>query len=241
MDWLNYVDLMVCPTEFTYQLISDWRDRFGFAWDVVHVPWPIDIERFPYRLRQACRSFLFVNGTGGCPGRRPDGSLTEYRRKGCDVVFQAARMVPEIPLLVYSQTIDLPRAPRNVQVRKPPRKNEQLYRGGDVCIQPSYWEGLGLQLLECQAAGLPLVTTGAPPMNEYRPFRAVPVKETEIVSVYGRHPITANKVSPADLAGILEELFETDISEASRNAREFVDREHSWPQVQHRLREILQK
>jgi glycosyltransferase involved in cell wall biosynthesis len=241
MDWLNCVDLMICPTQYTYQLLSDWKHRFGFAWDVVHVPWPIDTGRFSFRCRQRCRRFLFVNGTGGCPARRPDGSLTEYRRKGCEVVFQAASMVPEIPLIVYSQTSDIPRAPRNVELRKPPRKNDQLYRDGDVCVQPSSWEGLGLQLLECQAAGLPLVTTDAPPMNEYHPLRTVPVAEKEIVSVCGNHPITSNQVSPSDLAQILAELFEMDIAAASRNAREFVEREHGWREAQHLFRETLLK
>lgn len=228
LDWVNYVDLMICPTRHTYELISDWKRRFGFAWDVVHVPWPVDSKRFPFRRREKCRRFLFINGTGGCRGRRPDGSLTDYRRKGCEVLFEAASMVPEIPLIVYSQIHDVPHAPANVDVRKGPRRNEHLYREGDVCVQPSHWEGLGLQFLECQAAGLPLVTTDSPPMNEYQPLRAVPVAETEIVSVHGNHPLTSNKLDPADLAATLEGLFESDISAASENARRFAVREHSW-------------
>ncbi len=241
LDWVNYVDLMMCPTKYTYKLIGEWKSRFGFAWDVVHVSWPVDTQRFPFRRRERCRRFLFVNGTGGSCGRRSDGSLTPYRRKGSEVLFEAAGMVPHIPLVVYSQADDVPLAPRNVELRKPPRRNVQLYKHGDVCVQPSHWEGLGLQLMECQASGLPLVTTDAPPMNEYQPIRAIPVAETEIVSVCGTHPITANRIDPADLARILEELYETDVSQASERARQFVVREHSWQRALPLLTDRMRK
>ena len=231
--------LVAAAWRLSYERITDWKDRFGFDWDVVHLPWPVDTQRFRFRRRQKCRGFLFVNGTGGCAARRADGSFTAYRRKGCEALFEAASMVPEIPLIVYSQVDDLPRPPRNLQLRKAPRENERLYDEGDVCVQPSHWEGLGLQLLECQSAGLPLVTTDASPMNEYRPLRVVPVAGTEIVSVFGNHPITSNGIDPADLAGVLESLFETDIAEASLAAREYVVREHSWERAWCLLRETL--
>jgi glycosyltransferase involved in cell wall biosynthesis len=226
---------MIAPTRHTCGLLSDWRRRFGFAWDVVHVPWPIDTERFRFRQRETCRRFLFVNGTGGTFGRRPDGSITEYRRKGIEVIFEAAAMVPGIPITVYSQIDEIPPAPPNVELRRGPLRNEQLYEGGDVCVQPSHWEGIGLQLLECQAAGLPLVTTDAPPMNEYQPLRTIPVKATELVLVFQDHPIISNHVDPTDVAGILEALYETDLAQESRSAREFVVREHSWEGALRRL------
>jgi glycosyltransferase involved in cell wall biosynthesis len=235
LDWVNYVDLMICPTQYTFDLLRGWKRRFGFAWDVVHVPWPIDTDRFRFRPRDRCRRFLFVNGTGGCPARRPDGSLTEYRRKGCGVLFEAAAMIPHVPFVVYSQIDEIGQPPGNVELRKAPRQNERLYEEGDVCVQPSHWEGLGLQMLECQSAGLPLITTDAPPMNEHRPLRSIPVCGTEVVSVYGKHAITSHLIDPADLAGILEALHGTDVAEASRQARRFVVAEHSWEQARRLL------
>jgi len=228
LGWTRIVDLMICPTIHTYKLVSQWKRRFGFAWDVVYVPWPVDARRFRFRRREMCRRFLFVNGTGGTCGRRPDGSLTAYHRKGIEVLLEAASMLPEIPFTVCSQTDHVPAAPPNVTLCRPAAKNVDLYRHGDVCVQPSHWEGIGLQLLECQAAGLPLVTTDAPPMNEYQPLRAIPVAGTEVVSVFGNHPITSNNIDPAVLAKILEGLYETDIEDASLQARDFIVREHSW-------------
>jgi glycosyltransferase involved in cell wall biosynthesis len=118
--------------------------------------------------------------------------------------------------------------PSNVELRPPPTDNARLYDEGDVCVQPSHWEGLGLQLLECQAAGLPLVTTDAPPMNEFAPLRTVPSREKELLRGMADHVLTAHKLSAEALAATLEPLYKADIRESSAEARAFIEREHSW-------------
>lgn len=230
-DWLHLTDLMICPTRHTYDLFSNWKRRFGFAWQLVYVPWPVDLDRFRFRRRKRCERFLFVNGTGGCRATGADGKLTQYRRKGLDIVLEAARRLRPIPFLVYSQVHERLPIPDNVELRYPPAQNERLYDEGDVCVQPSRWEGLGLQLLECQAAGLPLVTTDAPPMNELQPLRAVAARSQEIVSIVGRNLVTAHHVAPDDLAVALEPLYRSRIDEPSTRARSFIEREHSWTQA----------
>lgn len=231
LDWLPYVDLMICPTRHTFRMLQQWRQNLGFAWDIVHVPWPIDPQRFTFRRRERCDRFVFINGTGGMQAQRLDGSLTSYTRKGLELVAATARLLPQAPFLLYSQEGVLPPLSSNVQVRKAPRDNRDLYKEGDVCVQPSHWEGLGLQLLECQAAGMPLVTTDAAPMNEYRPLRAVPVKDTELVFVYGDQAVDAQLVDPGDLAKVLRELHGSDLREASMQARAWIEREGAWQRV----------
>lgn len=235
LDWLPYVDLMICPTLATYRMLLQWRRDLGFTWDVVHVPWPVDPQRFDYRRRERCRKFVFANGTGGGRGRRTDGSRTPYRRKGFELLAATARLLRTVPFLCYSQQVDLPSLPDNVELRRGPSDNRELYVEGDVCVQPSHWEGLGLQLLECQAAGLPLVTTDAPPMNEHRPFRTVPVSETELVFVYGDQPVEAQLVRPETLAEVLQEIHGTDIGEASQQARRFIEQHRSWAHLRETL------
>jgi len=118
--------------------------------------------------------------------------------------------------------------PDNVEIRPAPKNNSDLYHDGDVCVLPSHWEGLGLQLLECQAAGLPLVTTDAPPMNECRPFRTVPVADIEPVFINGEQPIESHLIRPEDLAAVLDEIYDSEIGDASERARAYVERERSW-------------
>lgn len=239
LEWVKYVDLMLAPTRFTYERLTEWKKRYGFCWDVVELPWPVDATRFAFQQRTTCERFLFVNGTGGGRGIRPDGNQTEYRRKGAELMAETARLLPDIPFVWYSQTDDLPPLPPNVERRPSPEDSTRLYEVGDVCVQPSSWEGIGLQLLECQAAGMPLVTTDAAPMNEFRPLRTVPARLIEPVRVYGPDPILSHAVSPEDLAATLRQLIGTDLSEASRAARRFVEEQHSWAQAVSILKEHL--
>lgn len=227
-DWLYDVDLLICPTQHTFRVMQAWKQRFGFGWRLLHLPWPIDDGGFRFRLREKCRRFVFVNGWGGCRGRRAGRSPTPYQRKGIELLFEAARLLPRVPFIVYSQTAELPPWPPNVQLRPPPLRNRDLYQEGDVCVQPSHWEGIGLQLLESQAAGMPLITTDAPPMNEHNPFRTIRVCKTEDVLLGGDYPVPSQLMDPRDLAATLEAVFETDIHDASRQARRFVESEHNW-------------
>ena len=242
MDWLPFVDLMLCPTRRTHAHVLDWRSRYGFGWDVRHVPWPVDTGRFRFRERRRCERFAFVNGWGGAASRRLDGSLTPYGRKGMELIAEAARIAPHLPLpfkRLFAGTRELPSFPGNVELRPPPADNRRLYEDGDVCVQPSHFEGLGLQLLECQAAGMPLVTTDAPPMNEYEPIAAVPVIGIEIVRFGRAQPFASQRMDARDLVRVLEGLLGADIAEASRRARAFVEREHSWERALPILSESL--
>ncbi len=238
-DWLRLVDLVICPHAWSYQVFTSWKERYGMAWDVVHLPWPIDTLRLPFRERQRCRRFLFVNGTGGCRARSLKSGLATPRRKGVDLVLEAAALLPSVPFLVYTQLPLHRRCPPNVELRTERLSRAELYQEGDVCVQPSHWEGLGLQLLECQAAGMPLLTTDAPPMNEFKPFHVVPVHETDVVSIADFHPLTANFMRPQDLAAALAEIHGADIRESSRAARDFIERERSWDRAVEVFRRLL--
>ena len=118
--------------------------------------------------------------------------------------------------------------PPNVELRDASERNERLYDEGEVCVLPSHWEGLGLPLLECQAAGMPLVTTDAAPMNEHQPLATRPSARTETISIHRNFPLAAHLPDPDDLVRVLRGLVGTDVREASRAARSFVERRHSW-------------
>jgi len=238
LEWLQFVDLMICPTRHALLQMVDWKRRYGFGWDAIHVPWPIDAERFHFKERERCRRFLYVNGWGGSEIRRLDGTKPAYGRKGCDLIVEAAHLEPRLSFVVYSQAkanLDLP---KNIEWRTGPASNADLYHEGDVCVQPSRFEGLGLPLLECQAAGLPLVTTDAPPMNEYEPLGTIPVSGSEIV-VVGGGPIASQMIDPRDVVDTLLPLVDSDIRAASRQARDYLVKHHSWDAAAEQLRQAM--
>ncbi len=227
LQWLQFVDLMICPTLHTWQLMHDWTRRYGFGWKSIHVPWPVDAERFQFRQRKVCREFLFVNGWGGGEARRPDGSPVSYHRKGMELIVAAAQLAPDLKFVIRSLQPVSFELPHNIRVAPALRDNVGLYDEGDVCVQPSHYEGLGLQLLECQAAGMPLISTAGPPMNEANPWRTIPTCGQEVVNVGGGF-ISAELMTPEALVETLRPLVGTDIRQASREAREYVETERNW-------------
>ena len=239
LDWLRIADVMIGPTNFTYDYLCNWRKRFGFGWEVVHVPWPVDAQRFRFRQRRRCERFLFVNGRGGPRGTRVGGSQTPYRRKGMDLMVEAMWAAPRLKFLLSSQQGDVPKLPPNAMILPSPADHRRLYDHGDVCVQPSHLEGLGLQLLECQAAGMPLITTDAPPMNEHNPWVRIPVTGAETVLYGPQQPVPWQQMDPRRLAGLLEDVAGTDITEASKRARAFIESEHNWAKAAGQLGQIF--
>ena len=227
LSWLPFVDVMICPTLHAHKLMIDWVQRYGFGWKTVYVPWPVDGNRFPFRQRTLCREFLFVNGWGGGLAHRPDGSQAPYQRKGMELIIAAARIAPDLKFVIRSQH-QLPAGlPANIRIAPPLDDNAGLYEEGDVCVQPSHYEGLGLQLLECQAAGMPLITTAGPPMNEANPWRTIPTCGQEVINVGGGF-ISAELMTPESIVETLRPLAGSDIREPSRQSREYVQRERCW-------------
>ncbi len=96
-----------------------------------------------------------------------------------------------------------------------------------------------MQLLECQAAGMPLVTTDLPPMNEYQPLATIPVIGSEIIAYGSGQPIAAPLMTGDALARVLEGLLGSDITEASRRARAYVESQHSWTRAASLLKASL--
>ncbi len=225
--WLQFVDLMICPTMHTYRLMDDWTRRYSFDWKNVFVPWPVDATRFPFQQRRVCQEFLFVNGWGGGQAHCPNGAPVGHHRKGVELIIAAARLAPDLRFVIRSLTPLSFALPENVRVAPALRDNSRLYDEGDVCVQPSHYEGLGLQLLECQAAGMPLVTTDASPMNEANPWRTIPTCGREVVNVGGGF-ISAELMTPETLVETLRPLVGMDIRQASRDARMYIEQERNW-------------
>jgi glycosyltransferase involved in cell wall biosynthesis len=227
LDWLDDVDVMLAPTRRTASMLNQWKRQFGFRWIVEDLPWPIDAETFSFRRRYRAERFVYVHGSGGFRAFRNGVESDLIARKGLATLLQAVREAPQVPLIVYGDEPPGVSVPPNVEFRAPLDDNRELYIDGDICIQPSLWEGLGLPLLECQAAGMPLVTTDLPPMNEHSPFAVIPAKEVS-ACLKPDYWIAAADLCPDDIARVMRNTWRRWIPFASSRARRFIVREHNW-------------
>jgi glycosyltransferase involved in cell wall biosynthesis len=148
-------DKIVCPNRFCQLIVR----RFGFK-NTIRLTWPVDVGSLPERqISGPAKTFVHVAGKIGQDDRKATLLTVE--------AFHRTRN-PDISLIVRSQSplphqINDPRI--NYVVGNIPNYQD-LYREGDVFIQTSKAEGLGLSILEPIACGLPVLTTDYPPMNE---------------------------------------------------------------------------
>lgn len=103
-------------------------------------------------------------------------------------------------------------------------------------ILPSRWEGLELQLFECQAAGMPLITTDGPPMSEANPWRRMPCEPGR---VHLSHDFVSWNVAPRDIARAMQEALGADIAEASERAREWVVANRDWSKLAPKIQAMI--
>lgn len=211
--WVRQVQMMWAPTQWSQLYLQEIAEANSkkapcdWAKYIYGGSWGVNLDRFKFQRREVCEQFVYCNGFGGAGNR-----------KGVDVIAKAAAMLPEAKVLVYSQKDGLPEMPANCEIIvENVADPAQLYARGSVSLAPSRWEGLGLQLYEAQASGMPVITTDAPPMNECRPYRLLPVASESMVHLH-RRAVKAYEVDPVQLALAMARVWDRPIAEASMQA-----------------------
>jgi glycosyltransferase involved in cell wall biosynthesis len=154
-DW-DYCDLFACPNNMALRTVRSYGRT-----NSVQLPWCLDLESLPARsIRGPARTFIHNAGLVDVDDRKGTRDTIEAfsrtRRKDIRLIV---RLQKEAPLPEIDGRID-------VQIGNVP-SHADLYRDGDVAIQPSKMEGIGFMILEAMCSGLPVITTDYPPMCEY--------------------------------------------------------------------------
>jgi len=154
-EW-KYCDLFVCPSRFTEKIVRS----YGFT-NTCYLPWPIDLANLPIRhVSGPARHFVHNAGLVDHDDRKGTRDVIQAfnRIKRSDIRL-TIRMQKEVPLPPFDERIEvLVGNLSNVSA---------LYSTGDICVQPSKMEGIGFMVLEPACAGMPVITTDYPPMNEF--------------------------------------------------------------------------
>jgi hypothetical protein len=216
-EWFNPNDelyklcsAIACPNNFTYNLIKN----LGYPNCFQILP-PIRINNI--KSRQIIgKPSLFIHNAG---------IVDSDDRKGTLLVLQAFKNVlkKDINLIVRAQkSFDIPFHLKDSRIKliiKNYKNNFELYKIGEVAIQPSRMEGIGYSILEPTILGIPVITTDYPPMSYYGTHNFM-VKTIE--SKRFPYPTTkgishAHLVEPLlnDLINAIENCAETDITNNS--------------------------
>lgn len=159
------VDFLAAATRYTISFLKG----LGFS-NLLYLPPPIKLEDLPERAITGKGRSFFHNA----------GIIDDDDRKATHTVIRAFSKVknPEIQLLIRSQhPVDLKVDDSRIIIHRGNLLDRaDLYREGDVAIQPSKLEGVGFNILEPVACGVPTITTDCEPMNEWVSERFLLVK-----------------------------------------------------------------
>ncbi len=154
----RYVDLFICTTMQCYKGIE--------LKNKVFIPCPIDTHKIKYRQRIGKPKWFIHNaGNMGIGGRK--GTL-EVMRAFTKVKNQTLKLWVNSQVDVSEEIERIVESDQRISLNIKNFDNyEDLYEHGDVLIYTPHYDGQALISAEAMAAGLPVITINAAPMNEH--------------------------------------------------------------------------
>jgi glycosyltransferase involved in cell wall biosynthesis len=210
------------------------RELKALGLNAALIPVPVDTNRLIFKERKKAELFISVYGYGGPKDRRSIPEILEAWKKMAGgapkLVIRAQKPVEEIKG-------QLPPAGISVELGNMPEPAD-LYKVGDIALQPSRYEGVGVSLVEAQACGMVVIAVNAEPMKDIVCGPLIPVEKTIKIPIMGKL-ITSNIPSVKGLIDIITPLRGKDISDLSRKARSFAEEKFSWVALKDRWIETL--
>ena len=155
-------DFLFCSTRRHCRAFQNHPQAFS-------IPWGTNVDVFkPPERTEPKQTVTFLHAAGMNP-----------MRKGTDLAVQAFRQVKgNAKLIIRIQTSDAfkkcPVIPSLIKqdsrielIKEEVADPRLLYQPGDVYVYPSRLDGLGLQVAEALACGLPVIATNAEPMTDF--------------------------------------------------------------------------
>lgn len=152
-------DFLICNTQ-RHASVFDWHRQ------MIYVPWGTDCRTFKGNCEPAdAGRIVFFHSAGMNP-----------LRKGTETALKAFLHLPgdcrfvlhvQASLSKFPNVAELAHSDTRIKLINETVGPPGLYHRGDVYVYPTILEGIGLTVMEALACGLPVITTGAPPMNQF--------------------------------------------------------------------------
>jgi glycosyltransferase involved in cell wall biosynthesis len=221
----------------TSSIARNTLEKYGFKNHADIGPWCLDIEGLPHRKIDGPAK-LFVHNAGIVD--------PQDRKATFDTIRAFSRTCSQdIRLLVRMQKeVELPKVDERIEISIGNLENPaDLYKTGDVAVQPSKMEGNGFMVLEPLMCGIPTITLDYPPMNEYVPqaemcCRKKPFKRKAFPTPWVKHA-HLRLPSIRDLAKKIDWCATNDLGPISRENRAWAEREFSHSRIKERWEQAL--
>lgn len=213
------VDLFLCPNKFCFNKV---QEPHKLLW-----PLPIDGEPFKFKQRKGpARRFLHNFGHGFLNDKRQTqrviDAFTAQQRDDVQLCIntQVGQVKPDSMLAKFMVRYGYPEhSDPRVRFTRGHKSPAAAYAAPQVVIQPEAYAGYGRVILEAMLCGLPVITTNAPPMNEYviEPTLLVQTTRKWLMEVRAFNAVY-HHVDAAHIAAAVARLAEIDIEDLSYEA-----------------------
>jgi hypothetical protein len=198
---------------------------------------PIPVEQRWYQ-RDRAEVFVHNAGHGGLKGRNG----TQQFLEAIPLVRSPAKFVLRVQddeFAVEKRLLDQIKDRLMIEGTLP---YDQLFMNGDVFVFPEQFQGLSLPLQEARAAGMLVMSTDRFPSNMWLPnYPLIEVSATCTSNVSPRcNDFEQSMVSPTDIAAKVDEFYGADISEYSREGRDWA-KTMSWEVLRPKYLEVLEQ
>jgi glycosyltransferase involved in cell wall biosynthesis len=165
--FFDLFDFLVCNTKRHYSVFNWHRECYL-------IPWGVSKTRWPRKTNLDSKTITFIISGGWDGIYAKENSWMDRRGVGSTIkVFRRVR--GDCKLFVYSQ-VPLSECPLEWQINIAADDRINFIHGtfepfpffsGDVYVYPARLDGIGLTVPEAICAGLPVIATDSPPMNEF--------------------------------------------------------------------------
>ena len=190
------VDLFICTTMQCYEGIPFENKVF--------IPCPVDTHKIEYRQRTGePRHFIHNAGNLGIGGRK--GTL-EVVRAFTKTRHHKTRLKVNSQVLLTEEIVRLISTDTRISMFvKNHEKYADLYKEGDVLIYTPHYDGQALVSAEAMAAGMPVITIYAAPMDEHWKIYKIHDAWSANMFVKVRETVSAQTLNPKSLSHYVDE------------------------------------
>ncbi|MDO8885719.1 glycosyltransferase family 4 protein [Candidatus Oleimmundimicrobium sp.] len=231
-EWFNLndnwgdCDLFICPSKTAYDKLG----KFGDKRLLINVP--IDISGYKFTPRGGLfNSNVFVHNAGY-------GGI--FKRKSTDEVIRAFHKSKAKKLIINAQrdigdelsfqAREILSEDTRIDFRiNDYEDNNELYKEGDIAIQPSKFEGYGRAIIEAMACGMPVITTNQDPMNSFYPDKELLIKtDGAKLNAEGIFNAEVFSIDVCDLTEKINLFSKTNIRNLSHQVRKEAENKFNW-------------
>lgn len=208
--------------------------RMDFLPDAIHLPFPVDRELFPFRLRTSADHFVHVAGHKAAADRAGTrivlGELARMKARGINVTIRTQSDFGWTTPAMSRATIE-----KNIA------NPADLYADTDILLQPRRYGGNSLVHNEALSCGIPIISIDRVPENTWGGVITTPARTRgHLRTKAGQLQILDSR--PGHLGKLMVDLRDDPsmVERLSRAADEYAE-SISWPVMRPMYLQLLEK